>query len=466
MSRVLFYAAILGGLIAAGPGMSEAWAAQLSASINPGNESSPFSMKYLKTVFIQYPGGGALYDELSGQEWAVTGAAGPADPGVQDLVQQLNKKIVSDGSHTQISDLDVSYDFALRGGEQGATIDFKVELEGALTGYIITSSEDRTQIDLGWRGISTADPVVIDGVDINIPINLLETQEPGVHAMLAGTEADEILGAHIINADFILAQPMTNWHFLFDPTGINADGGLYGMSDELAGVVLSIWSMGESSIREGIQVEQEHEVELALDREYVVKSVQSADAGNLSVIGYGVLDRSSDGVEFAGVTAERPEGTGDTGDFSVMIMYGMAGMAAIAGIAFFFVSNRTLKNEKQGQQGIDPSRLVGYQTSASAGGYQTNRGEAQLRDDSDYQQTRNVYDTATQQQRQPDASTTAPPPPQLTASSSAAEDAACGCAASADMGSGCDCTMQSSCLCDATCQCGASICKDQADSMR
>ena len=62
-----------------------------------------------------------------------------------------------------------------------------------------------------------------------------------------------------------------------------------------------------------------------------------------------------------------------TGGFPIMIVYGMAGMAAVAGIAFFFVSSRSMKNQSQGQQGIDPSRLVGYQTSASSGGYQTNR---------------------------------------------------------------------------------------------
>ena len=51
-----------------------------------------------------------------------------------------------------------------------------------------------------------------------------------------------------------------------------------------------------------------------------------------------------------------------------------------------------MKNQAQGQQGIDPSNLVGYQTSASSGGYQTNRGEAQLKTDTDYNQSRNVYD--------------------------------------------------------------------------
>ena len=45
-----------------------------------------------------------------------------------------------------------------------------------------------------------------------------------------------------------------------------------------------------------------------------------------------------------------------------------------------------MKNHSStGQQGIDPSKLVGYQTSASSGGYQTNRGEAQLKSDTDYE---------------------------------------------------------------------------------
>ena len=129
-------------------------------------------------------------------------------------------------------------------------------------------------------------------------------------------------------------------------------------------------------------------------------------------------------------------------------------MAAIAGIAFFFVSSRSLKNAEQGQQGIDPSRLVGYQTSASSGGYQTNRGEAQLRDESDYQKTRSVYEESQQQS-----------PPPKTASPSSEDEAACGCAASAEIGSECDCVMHGSCLCDGTCRCNADLCKEQVRSM-
>ena len=133
----------------------------------------------------------------------------------------------------------------------------------------------------------------------------------------------------------------------------------------------------------------------------------------------------------------------------------MAGMAAIGGVGFFIFSNRALKRQEneQGQTGIDPSRLVGYQTSASSGGYQTNRGEAQLKDESDYAQTRSVYEeTAPREQITP------PDAP-------VRSEAACGCASSAEMGSECDCEMQGSCLCDASCGCSASVCKEHVSSM-
>ena len=117
----------------------------------------------------------------------------------------------------------------------------------------------------------------------------------------------------------------------------------------------------------------------------------------MSSIGFGALD-ILDGVEIIGVTPTPPDDymTTSTGGFPIMIIYGMAGLAAVAGIGFFFISSRSMKNQKVGQQGIDPNNLVGYQTSASSGGYQTNRGEAQLKTDTDYSQTRSVYEESTE----------------------------------------------------------------------
>ena len=460
MSRAIILTVLLAGLIVVGTS-TPVWAAQLDARINPNAESSPFKMSYIKTVFIEYPNGGNLFDELRGNEWTVSGSADSSDPGVKDLLGKLNRGIADDGSQARISDLNVSYEFHLKARNINTSIDYRVIIEGTLIDYVITQDSQRTLVDMGWRGMTAEGPVVIDGTDINIPINLIRDQEPVVYTYLTGTEAEDILSKNLINADFILEQPLTNWHFLFDPTGINVDAGTFGLSEDIAGFVVSSWTMGESSFREGIQIERVFEAEIQSDETYIIRSVQSSDIGNLAAIGFGALD-IIDGVEIAGITPTPPEGyaTTSTGGFPIMIVYGMAGIAAVAGIAFFIVSNRSLKREAQGQQGIDPNRLVGYQTSASSGGYQTNRGEAQLRDDSDYQQTRSVYEGETQQQSPPPQQQS--PPPQA---ASTTEEAACGCAASADMGSECDCAMQGACLCDATCGCSADICKEQVRSM-
>jgi hypothetical protein len=209
--------------------------------------------------------------------------------------------------------------------------------------------------------------------------------------------------------------------------------------------------MGESSLREGRQVERVYEAEINSDKQYTVRSIQSSDQANLATIGFGALDMI-DGVEIVGVTPTPPEGyaTTSTGEFPVMIVYGMAAMAVIGGVGFFIVSNRSLKKDTSQQTGISPARLTGYQTSSSSGGYQTNRGEAQLKDETSYQQTRSVYEESSQEQS---------PPPQAMPSDMI--DQACGCEAdSGDPDYACDCAMQGACICSSDCKCKTDVCKE------
>ena len=457
MTKAILLTVLLAGLIVIGTS-APAFGAQLDVTLNPNNAESPFKMSYLKTVFIEYPNGGDLFDALGGTEWNVSGIADATNPGVQRLMNELNSNIQSDGSQAKISDLDVTYEFQLKGRNIQTSIDYRVILEGTITNYIITEDSQKKLVDLGWRGLSTTSSIKIDGMEINIPLGVLATEEPILYRTFLGTEAEDVLNKELINADFILEQPLTNWHFLFDPTGINADANTFGLDESIQGFVVSSWTMGESSIREGRQVERVFEAEVMADETYIVRSVQSSDTANLSSIGFGALD-VLDGVEIIGVTPTPPEDymTTSTGGFPIMIIYGMAGMAALGGIGFFIFSSRAMKKTATGQQGIDPSNLVGYQTSESSGGYQTNRGEAQLKTDTDYATTRSVYDGGVETTPQETV-------PEQTMPSSG-EEAACGCAASAEIGSECDCEMQGSCLCDATCRCNADLCKEQVREM-
>lgn len=432
-------------------------AAQLDIKMNPDMDSSPFEIKYQKTIFIEYPDGGQVADMLRDTDWMVSSTSMPQDPGSISLAQKLNQNLVSDGSQAQVSNLTIDYTSTLTGNELNAAIDYKVVIQGDLVGYTIRASEGQTPalLDLGWRGLTIEGPFMLGDVEINQPFSSIQSQSPEVAAMIAGSEAEDLLHKNIIDADFIRDQPLTNWHFLFDPTGINADAAQFGLSAEISGFVLSRFTMGESSIREGIQVEREFHAPFMADMEYSVRTVQSADNANVDVIGFAQRD-IFDNVEIFGVYATQPEGYADpgTGGFPVTIVYGMAGLAAVGGIAFFAYSNRQMKKEAgQGQTGIDPSRLVGYQTSASSGGYQTNRGEAQLADASTYQQTRSVYESQTKQ-----------PPASENTSAPVTRETTCACATSAEMNSQCDCDMQGSCLCDASCTCTTSLCKEHSQT--
>ena len=375
---------------------SSVWAAQLDARLIPDAESADIKITYQRNIWIGYNEGGQLADELRGKSWEIEVMADSSNPGVKDLIQKINQKITSDGSSARITDLKVEYTSGLIGRGTNTSIDYKIVLYPTLSFYNIRqfSPSSPSLVDMGWRGITTTGPIVIDGVEINLPISSLKSQEPAAYDIIAGTEGETLMSRHLINADGIRDQPLSNWHFLFDPTGINVDAGTFGLDESIIGFVVSGYTMGESSIREGRQVEKEFSAEFTKDRPYEVRSVESADSANLHLIGFAAVD-IIEGVEFFGVTPTSPEGyaTTSSGEFPVMIIYGMAGMAGIGTIAILFISSRRLKAEAgQGQQGIDPSQLQAFSTSESSGGYKTVRGEAQLKGDQVYDQTASVYE--------------------------------------------------------------------------
>lgn len=355
-------------------------AAQLDASLNPENDRSYFTIKYLKTIYLKYPEGGKLSEILQDKEHTIWGSADITNPGVKKLADDLNKKIALDGSWAQINELSVNYEYDLKSIKDSTSIDYNIEIQGFLSNYVRLTVDDKKVIDLAWRGLSTNNAVIINGDEINFPINTLKQMEPEAYEIIQNTPAEIILQENLINGDFILEQPMKNWHSLFDPTGISVDAKTFGMDKEISGFIVTSWTMGESSIREGPQTERVIEQEFTVDKNYLIKTIQSADSANLSVIGYGI-DSVQDGTEIATVTPKAPKDAWEpaTGDFPTHIILGMAAMAAIGGVIFFIYSKRSLKNQTTEQTGIDPTHLVSYETSSSAGGYKTNRGESFLK---------------------------------------------------------------------------------------
>ena len=376
---------------------------QLEVTIDPDSNVALAKMTYQRSIVIDYSDGGKLADTMNGKSGVISFTADKSTPGIQSLIIKLNSYIAGKGSQAQITDLKLDYLATMTGRDNNLSLDYKIVLRPLVENFVIKagSASSPTLIDIDWRGFGAVGPVVIytqqyGDIEINLPISAFDKLlPPSLVLSLKASEAGELLSTRMLDADGIKNQAVGNWHFLFDPTGISVDASQHGLDSEITGNVVSRFTMGESSLREGLIRELVNESMFTSDKVYTIKTIESSANASVDVIGFANRDVLGSS-EIFGVTAQAPEGYASTssGEFPAFILYGMAGMAAIGGVAIMLISQRKLKKEGKNlrQTGIDPTQLTGVATSASAGGYQTVRGEAQVKGLDDYSQTKSYYD--------------------------------------------------------------------------
>jgi len=391
--------AFLSFFIAVG-GISPVFASsQLEVTIDPNSDTAYAKMTYQRSINIDYSDGGNLAETMNGKTEKISFTAISSNPSVQSLIANLNSYFASQGSQANISDLSLEYKSILTGRSTSMSVDYTIILRPTIENIVIKhgSGNNPTLLDADWRGFGAVGPVVINtptygDVEINLPISSFEKFTPSLALSLKASDAAELLSTRLMDGDEIKAQPIGNWHFLFDPTGIGADAAQYGFQ---TGSVISSFTMGESSLREGLIREQVHESAFSSDKIYRITSYESSGNASIDIIGFANRDTLGNS-EIFGVTPNAPEGYASTssGEFPAFILYGMAGMAALGGVAMMLMSKRKLSKEKghYQQTGIDPSQLTGVQTSASSGGYQTIRGEAQVKGLEDYNEHKSYYE--------------------------------------------------------------------------
>jgi hypothetical protein len=220
-----------------------------------------------------------------------------------------------------------------------------------MTNYVLRPADETSSalIDANWRGLSVKGPVIISNeeqgdVDINTLTGFLKKETPEVFEKISGTEGEALLNDSLIDASGILSQPLSNWHHLFDPSGTISETAKWGYTEKL---VITSFTMGESSIREGIQTEKEKEVEFTTDKKYIIRTVESANSATISIDGF-VTETEVDGSEYFGSSPKVPEGyaTTSTGGFPVGVMYGMAAAGGAVAVFVLVWSDRKLKKQR------------------------------------------------------------------------------------------------------------------------
>jgi hypothetical protein len=343
---VKYFITVLSGILAVlliSVFVTQAYAADLSAGLNPWTDDIANASTAVRTLTLQYPAGSPLAQELDGKNQRVefslnSTTAGQNDTGMSGLIAALNRAFVQAESPVQASQAFVSYSGVLRGGPTSTVISYRVDLQPTLEEYLLQTGEtDETNrvVDLEWRGITISEPLVVNAPDvgqinINYPIGLLQALYPALAQKFESTQAREVMDEPILNFDDFNA-PMSSWHLLFDPVGTY--GGSVGLTGTGGAKALSVYSLGESSLREGTHTIEEKDATATIDGANVnLHSATPPPSGQIQIAGYSNAQESG-GSWFSIVTAEAPEGAQtSSGGFPIQVLLVLGGMMGAVAI--------------------------------------------------------------------------------------------------------------------------------------
>jgi len=269
-SRIILSA--IAALLVAGLA-NHAHAAQINASLIPEFDRAAGSFVGVKFVQIAYEPGSAVAKLFDGRTERIEfSIQGTNSSGMGELVATANHALLKTQSPAQVASANLTYSGVLRGGPDRLTLTYNVEFIPSFSGFKLDkNATDDIPMDINWRGFAIDGPVLVDSAEhgrmnVNEPIGLLEVTFPEFAEKIAGTEAEKIMTEPILDFGELGAMPMERWHWLFDPTFSQAStGGILRGSGIGSAKVMSVYSLGECSIREGCPPPREGDSSVTVD---------------------------------------------------------------------------------------------------------------------------------------------------------------------------------------------------------
>ena len=327
----------IAGLLIAGLA-SQAHAAQINASLIPEFDRAAGSFVGVKFVTMRYERGSAVADLFNGRteriEFSIEGTNAS---GMAELVAAANQALLKAQSPAQIIGANFTYSGVLRGGPDRLTLTYSVELVPEFSGFKLDrNATDNILMDVNWRGFVIQGPVLVDApwrgmMNVNEPIGLLQATFPEFAGKLAGTEARGIMTEPILDFTEIGAMPMERWHALFDPTFSQVSTSDVFRGDIGSAKVLSVYSLGECSIREGCPPPKEGDASVSIDGAPVQVHISTPQPNaQIEIAGFTSIEDAG-GQQSIRVGMENP--TLVLPDFTIIVLMVLGGMmAVIAGI--------------------------------------------------------------------------------------------------------------------------------------
>ena len=334
---ILLTVVIFGGIF------EPVFAVQLQASVSPSLNEATATFGGDNILTLKYPDNSPVAKLLNGKKQDISFTVNSSDPnsGVDKIVSTLNNVLLREKqSQAHFTNASIDYKATLNGGPNLATIAYQVQLKPVITGLVSSSNGTGTTIvDLDWRSLAINEPLNVTTpkygtIDINHPIGGLEKLVPNIAPTLAKAQSfSSILNQQPLLDFNEFGATMSNWHFLFDATGSQAGASGFGFSVGQGGSkIISIYSLGESSFREGTHTAKESTVSGNIDNTNVeLHSFTAPPSGQIQIGGFSKIEKNGNN-EFAVVSAVAPQGIEtSSGNFPIMVLLVFGGM--MAGVA-------------------------------------------------------------------------------------------------------------------------------------
>lgn len=339
----LDYVVVLSAIVFFGGIFNQSFGIQLEAGISPSQNVADASFNGDRIITLKYPINSTMAQILDGNKNSISFSLNSSDSenGVQEILEQINSILLSQKqSLVEFENATIDYRASVNGGPTTATISYSVNLHPTITNLVTESNGTSTAVlDIDWRGIIIEEPLVVNTsdygqIDINHPLGGLEKLAPEVAAKIENTTLAPSFETPILDFEEF-GVSMNNWHFLFDATGAQAGAAGYGFSVAEGGSeIVSIYSLGESSFREGTHTVKETSASATIDGVNVdVNGLTAPPSGQMQIGGFSQIQQIGN-TEHLFVSSEAPQGVAtSTGGFpiQVLLVFGamMAGVAVL-----------------------------------------------------------------------------------------------------------------------------------------
>ncbi len=320
---------------------NQAYAAQINASLIPEFDRAAGSFIGVKFVQMRYEPGSAVADLFNGRTERIEfSISGTNSSGIDRLIAAANQALLRVQSPVQIVSANLTYSGAIRGEADRLMLTYSVEFIPTFSGFKLDrNATDNIPIDINWRGFVIDGPVLVDSpehgtVNVNQPIGLLALAFPEFAEGLAGSseEARQIMEEPILDFSEVGAMSMERWHWLFDPTWSQAStGGILSGEGIGRAKVMSVYSLGECSIREGCPPPKESDTTVSIDGTPVQVHISTPQPNSqIEIAGFTSIEKAG-GQEIIRVKMDNPSLS--LPPFTMQVLMVLAGM--MGAIAFF-----------------------------------------------------------------------------------------------------------------------------------